>query len=119
MLIEMDEALCEDPLVVSMHHVEVLHAQARQGGARCLDRRKQLPITTFTCQGLTRWRTHHQSKIGKAHVVPMTVRKTILKGSKKQLSRNPSSCSKSGRNLLMGDEFVARPACAPCWMYTQ
>ena len=118
-LIEMDEALCEDPLVVSMHNVEVLHAQARQGGARCLDRRKQLPITTFTSQSLTRWRTHHASRIGKARVEPMTVRKTILKGSKKQLLRNPSSRSKSGHNLFMGDEFAARPACAPCWMYTQ
>ena len=113
-LIEMDEALCEDPLVVSMHNVEGLHAQARQVGARCLDRRKQLPITTFTCQELVRWQTQHKSKIGKAHVVPMTVKKTILKGSKKQLSRNPSSRSKSGHNLFIGDEFAARPACAPC-----
>ena len=104
----------EDPLAVSMHNVDGLHAQARQVGARCLDRRKQFPIIIFTCQDLVRWQTRHKSKIGKAHVVPMTVKKTILKGSKKPLSRNPSSRSKSGHNLFIGDEFAARPACAPC-----
>ena len=37
----------EDPMILSMYGVEVLHADSRQAVQACMTKRKQLPVTTY------------------------------------------------------------------------
>ena len=76
---EVVDSLASDPLIASMHLVENLHAHARAGAARSLDRRKQLPCRLFASQGLVRWNSLHKRRLGKNWRPVPSIRQQILK----------------------------------------
>ena len=67
----------EDPLIVSMYGVELLHAEARQSCQSCMTRRKQMPIGVFSTQHLKRSQTLHANMVG--NLIPSTSVKAALK----------------------------------------
>ena len=80
-------SICNDPYVVSMHPVELLHAEARQGLSVSVGKRKKQPHTVFAAQGLRRWRTSHKRALGKHFRTVPNVKATIKKHSKRPVAR--------------------------------
>ena len=106
-MLEIFENLAEDPLVVSMHELEGLHAGGRSVCARSMDRRKRLPVSVFCTQSLTRWRRLHASRLGKTRREIVPVRKHILK---KPQTRGPrTSC---GYNMFVSEQNKIYPCAA-------
>ena len=97
------DSLAEDPLVLSMHPVELLHAGTRSICARSMDRRKRLPVSVFTCQYLQRWRARHISSLNKHFCPARSVKKTIQKKKASSKVRQVS-----GHNVFTRDATDAR-----------
>ena len=108
-VLDMFDAVAEDPLICSMHDVELLHAASRQSGARCIDRRKKLPVALFSSQGLSRWSTAHQSRMGKRFRKPEFVRKKILKQTQRKSAQETGKTRQvSAHNLFVSDAQTRR-----------
>ena len=102
--VQIFESIAEDPLMVSSHEVEVLHAGGRNSGQRSMTRRKKLPVSQVTGQQLTRWVTLHKGRMKRNLICPDSVRQTILK-KKAPLPRN-----KCGHNLFLRERNTQRNA---------
>ena len=78
-VIDIFTSLANDPLIISIHELEGLHAAARSVLARSMDRRKKLPVSVFASQALTPWVGMHKSRLGTLYRAPLPVLKHILK----------------------------------------
>ena len=102
-IITVMNSLAEDPLVLSMHDVELLHAHARSIGARSMDRRKRLPVSLFSCQFLQRWTSRHKARMKKNFRPAQSVRQKILKRKRPSKTRQVSA-----HNIFVKDAQLAR-----------
>ena len=111
-VVEVFSSTASDPLVASMHLVEGLHAHARAGAARSMDRRKQLPRRLFASQGLVRWSELHKKRLrGKLRPVP-TIRQAILKT--KRVKEQPTSRILTGHDAYVKVQNRLRLRCFFC-----
>ena len=111
-VLDLLDAVAEDPLICSMHDVELLHAFSRQSGARCMDRRKKLPVSMFSSQALTRWSKLHRSRLGKRFRQPLSVRKMILKQKQRKLAEETGKT----REMLAHNLFVSDAQTRRCFV---
>ena len=101
-------SIAEDPLIVSMHLVEGLHAAARQSCSRGMDKRKKLPVHLFSQQYLVRRESLHKSRMGKKYVGQVSVRKHILKNTKTEAWRIEGQGQKHKRRRTTGHDLFMR-----------
>ena len=101
-VMEIFESIAEDPMMVSMHQVEVMHAQAKAAMVKATIRRKKLPVTLASCLSIGRWRTLHLSRMGDKMRPVDSVRKHILK------KPEPLPRTKCGHNLFLREENERR-----------
>ena len=99
-------SVAEDPLVMSIHEVEVLHAGLRNAGARGAVSRKRMPSTAYVSQSLTRWVTLLDNMLGASKRAATSVRKHTLKQSKAE--RGGANRATSGHNLFVREENTRR-----------
>ena len=99
-------SVAEDPLVMSMHEVEVLHAGLKNAGARGSLKRKRMPTATFVGQSLSRWVKLSDDMLGSNKRAADPVRKHILKQSRAE--RGGANRATSGHNLFMSEENERR-----------
>ena len=95
-VMEMLTSIAEDPMLVSMHQVEILHAQAKNSGVRSSIRRRKMPVTLTASQCLVRWQSLQASRIGDKKRVVDSVRKHIVKRRVAPLPRE-----KCGHNCFL------------------
>lgn len=57
-------SITNDPYVVSMHPVELLHADSRQVLYKCMGKRKRKPVSVFSGQVCSRWSVRHRRALG-------------------------------------------------------
>ena len=69
----------EDPLIISMYGVELLHAESRTIVQTSLTKRKQLPVTAYSSQHLSRMQALHKATVGKAFIEPESVKACLAK----------------------------------------
>ena len=105
-VIDIFTSFANDPLIISIHELEGLHAAARSVLARSMDRRKKLPVSVFASQALTRWVGMHKSRLGTLYRAPLPVLKHILKKAR----TSDKTRSKSGHNLFMKEQNDIRTA---------
>ena len=90
-IIEICLSCAEDPLIISMYPVKLLHSASRQSCQSCMTRRKQLPVTVFSAQHLHRSQALHAQMLGKDIIPPTSV--------KAQLKENHSLTGVEHRRL--------------------
>ena len=104
-LVDICTSICEDPYIVSMHPVELMHAFARCTVQRSMSRRKRVPRTVVHAQFISRWQFGHKRSLGKRWL-PTPSNKQVLKSNLKKPMCRGAGRQVSGHNVFMGKRIA-------------
>ena len=104
-LVDICTSICEDPYVVSMHPVELMHAFARCTVQRSMQRRKRGPRNIVHSQFISRWQFRHKQSLGNRWLPTPSSKEVIKSKLKKPMSRRVGR-QISAHNVFMGKRIA-------------